>query len=92
MVPAMKAFIELKTHVGNGIGNRGPAASIVAKKYAEKVPASVTDKVERFKQAKKLFDQDSEANKQKYLEQAIQDLKNRPRKPRKSKKKSAEAE
>ena len=83
------AFLALKNHVGGKIGNKGPVASIVASVYVKKVSDSVVDKIERYKEAKKLFDND-ESNWDKQLQKAAADLKSRPRKARKSKKSKAQ--
>ena len=83
--PKRRGKRKLKDHIGENIGNKGVAAAKVAKIYASKVPSSVTNSVEKFKKAKVIFDNDTEANKKKYLEKALQEIRDTPRKPRKKK-------
>jgi hypothetical protein len=95
MKRGVNPFFELKSYIGKKLGNEGPAASLVVSKYVEKTGVTGPEKYE---EAKKLFNADSEANHKKYLEAAVKEMaskraasKGKPRKPRKSKK-SKEAE
>ena len=79
--PVMKAFIELKAHIGSELkkigGNAGPIASTVTKLYILKAlgskaydTLSSSDKVDLYKKVKSLFDSESEAERKKVLTEA----------------------
>lgn len=60
--PGMIAFQKLRNCVGELIGNKGPIASIVAKKYIEKIPKNDKDKITIFEEACKLIKKDTKDN------------------------------
>ena len=89
--PTMQAYLKLKNYIGGKIGNKGPLASIVANIYIQKVKGEM-EKVEKYKEAKKLFDDDNQGNIDRNVETAKQRLAEarKNRKPRKKRKKKTE--
>jgi len=74
--PVLKAFVELKGHIGTVLKDKGIASAKVASKYISKVPGKDgMDKIKCYKEAKKIFDEDSDANKKKAHENAIREIK-----------------
>ena len=73
--PIIKLRLDVASHMGTKMGQKGPVAQKLLNKYIAKVPNSVTNKMERVKEAKKLFDSDTQANREKHFNAAMKEWK-----------------
>ncbi len=94
------AYIKLKNHVGEIIGNKGPVAAIVAKYVVEKVPLKEGNtKVEIYAAAEDFSDKMDKSELMEMAKKAKAELaakreanKGKPRKKRKQKKTAEESD
>jgi hypothetical protein len=87
--PGFKAFMDFRKHVAKVIGQDGPIAVKVASLYKQRVNTAGKTSVEVTKEAKRLFDNDNEAQHEKVMNEARDSIaeSRKNRKPRKKKSK-----